>query len=88
MNKCISASSQVRKLVSLYIGIKYYHTGKAASSVVIQIQGTTVLCKALKTWISGGRLPWEHGQPSLPKDVTLPKVAAPSPSKVLQISST
>ena len=36
-NKCISASSQVRKLVTLYIGIKHYHTGKAASSVVIQI---------------------------------------------------
>ena len=39
-----------------------------------------VLCEALKTWISGGRLPWEHEQPSLPKGVSLPEVAAPSPS--------
>lgn len=39
MSKGISASPQVRKLVSLYTGSKHYHTGKAASSVVIQLQG-------------------------------------------------
>lgn len=49
MSKGTSASSQVRKLVSLYTGSKHYCTDKAASSVVIQLQGTRVLCKALLT---------------------------------------
>lgn len=45
-NYCNSASSQVRKLVNLYTGIKHYRRGKAASSAVIQ---TMVLHKAFKS---------------------------------------
>lgn len=82
MNKCISASSQVRKLVSLYIGIKYYHTGKAASSVVIQIQGTTVLCKALKTSGSQGEgSPGSMGSPHFPKTSAFQKSQHPALAK-------
>lgn len=43
MDKCISASSQVRKLVSLYTAIKHYHTGKVASSVVMEAQQAAVV---------------------------------------------
>lgn len=71
---------QAIKLMNLYTSIEHYDRGQATSSVVIQTQGTMGLCKALESWLWVWKCHWEHGQPSLLKDVSLLGITAPSPS--------
>lgn len=87
MSKGISASPQVRKLVSLYTGSKHYHTGKAASSVVILLQGCSAKPSRPDS-LGEVRLPQEHGQPHFPKASAFPKQHHAVLTKVLQTSST